>query len=309
TLRPAVPADYPDIVALMNATTSQAPTTLESFTAAEQERATGHTFLRLLAVLPDGTLAGYGITGDDDEQAPRHFYLSIRVAEACRRKGIGRTLLSALSAWAKTEGAVCLEGTTGVNDGAAAFARSMGFVTEGRLFRSELHLEGWAMGLKNLAIAAAEAEGFRFATLAELGATEENLRRLHSAYQELVAQVPGRSPLLPPYEKWRGKLESDPTWDPACVLLLLDGDRWAGLSYMEKQADGSWYSHITGILPGYRGRRLGLALKVAAVEDARVHGVPYLSTYNHVANGAMVAINSQLGYEPVESRVQVNLPL
>ena len=70
----------------------------------------------------------------------------------------------------------------------------------------------------------------------------------------------------------------------------------------EKQAEAlTWAAH--------RGRGLGMAVKVAAVQLAHECGVPYISTFNHNINAPMVAINRQLGYQPTETLVQMHLPL
>ncbi|MBA2640321.1 MAG: GNAT family N-acetyltransferase [Nocardioidaceae bacterium] len=65
---------------------------------------------------------------------------------------------------------------------------------------------------------------------------------------------------------------------------------------------GNIYNWDTLVLPGHRGHRLGLALKVdnlcrlqRAYDDGR-----WLHTHNAAQNAPMVAVNDQIGFRPVE---------
>lgn len=308
-IRPATEADYPGIVAILNAQLPQ-QTTLERFTQMQQSRSARRTYARLVAILPDGQLAGFAASGDDDDQKENHLFLTLRVAQEHRRQGAGTALLQAVAAWARSQGAVRLQCT--VKDDQTDlldWAGRRGLVEEGRLFRAELFLGTWKPDPFWPSVLAARARGFRFATLQEVGDGEENLRRLHQFCQQMERHVPGRAPLTPAFELWRLEISGSPAWDPTCVLLALDGDQWAGVSYMEQQADGSWYTRLSAVDPAYRGQGLGKALKVAAVQHALQQGVTSLSTYTHTNNGPMLAINRQLGYRPVFGLVQLYLPL
>lgn len=308
TFRPATEADFERIVTLMNAQTGGNMST-EQYTANARNRPSDMDAERFVAFLPDGRFSGYGFAGVDDA-VERNFTVMVRVDEACRGLGAGAGLLRHLADWARSRGATRLEATLNQKQTEGLdWAARRGFVTEGLVTRAELKLEGWDPTPFVGAVAAAEAGGIRFATLAELGATEENLRRFHALCKELERDVPGRSPHFPLYDAWRASLESDPSWDPACVLLALDGADWVAVSFFEKQPDGSWYTRITGVHPAHRGRRLGTAVKVAAVHLALECDVPYISTYNHNVNEPMVAINRQLGYRAVQTLVQMHLPL
>ncbi|MDF2630080.1 MAG: hypothetical protein K0R39_3911 [Symbiobacteriaceae bacterium] len=307
-IRPAHETDYEQIVALFNAQTGS-NMSADRYAADARNRPADMDAVRVVAHLPDGRFAGYGFAGVDDE-VERNFTVTVRVDEACRGLGAGTGLLRALANWARARGAARLEATLNQRQAEQlGWAARRGFVTEGLVTRSELKLAGWQPDSFISAVTAAEEGGIRFTTLAEAGATEENLRRFHGLCKDLEHDVPGRAPKFPPYEAWRAHIETDPSWDPACVLLAVDGAEWVALSFFEKQSDGSWYTRITGVHPAHRGRGLGTAIKVAAVRLAHASDVPYISTYNHNVNAAMVAINRQLGYEAVHTLVQIHLPL
>jgi GNAT superfamily N-acetyltransferase len=62
------------------------------------------------------------------------------------------------------------------------------------------------------------------------------------------------------------------------------------------------YQWDTIVLPGHRGRRLGLLVKAANLRLLRrqVPGVRSVQTWNAADNGYMVAVNDALGFRPVE---------
>jgi len=65
---------------------------------------------------------------------------------------------------------------------------------------------------------------------------------------------------------------------------------------------GRLYNWDTLVLPGHRGHRLGLAMKVAnlrRVQRLHPHGRE-LHTHNAAQNAPMVAVNDRLGFRPVE---------
>jgi len=308
TFRRATDADFAEIIAVINAQTGGS-TAVEQYTEMVRNRPAGRESERFVAYLPDGRFAGYAYVGIEDE-TERNFSATVRVDEPCRRQGVGTGLLRLASDWARARGAARLEATLDEKQAEAlTWAVHRGFVTEGLVTRAVLKLAGWEPDPFVSSVVAAEAEGIRFTTLAEVGVTEENLRRFYDTCKALEGDVPGRAPKFAPYDLWRRQIETDPAWDPACILLALDGDAWAAISFFEKQTDGSWYTHLTGVHPAHRGRGLGMAVKVAAVQLAHECGVPYISTYNHIINAPMVAINRQLGYQATETLVQMHLPL
>lgn len=62
-----------------------------------------------------------------------------------------------------------------------------------------------------------------------------------------------------------------------CVLVAEDGDQPIGFAFAmpgwKTDMKPFWWSHMTAVLPEYRNRNLGLALKLRQREEALAHGV------------------------------------
>jgi GNAT superfamily N-acetyltransferase len=54
---------------------------------------------------------------------------------------------------------------------------------------------------------------------------------------------------------------------------------------------------FTGVERAYRGRKVGLALKLLAIRYARACGASSMLTSNDSRNAPMLAINNKLGYK------------
>ena len=87
------------------------------------------------------------------------------------------------------------------------------------------------------------------------------------------------------------------------VAVAPDG-AWAGYTQL---ARSRWvpqrlFQWDTLVLSEHRGRRLGLALKVAAAQEAarRWPDARSVSTWNAASNGPMIAVNEALGFVPAE---------
>ncbi len=269
---------------------------------------------------------GFGVAGPTGGSRDGHFRGNIIVAPPYRRRNAGTALLHDLAMLARARGATRLEGIIyDTAPGALEWARAVGVVVEGHEVKVRLPLEGWDSTPFQPALAAAADHGIRFVTLQEAGATEENLQRFHQLCCELEADIPGRGPRLPAYSEWRTRIAPDrggsaagaqsgssgkPAWDPSLVLLAVGGDgSWAGVSWMEEQAGGNLFTHLSAVRRDRRGRGLGLALKVTAANLAKSRGAPSMTSYNHSANTPMVSINRRLGFQTVFGRWQVHFPL
>jgi GNAT superfamily N-acetyltransferase len=54
---------------------------------------------------------------------------------------------------------------------------------------------------------------------------------------------------------------------------------------------------MTGVLSAYRGRKIGLALKLAGIRYARQHGAISIRANNDSLNPAILGLNQKLGYQ------------
>ncbi|MFC4425872.1 GNAT family N-acetyltransferase [Deinococcus navajonensis] len=87
---------------------------------------------------------------------------------------------------------------------------------------------------------------------------------------------------------------------PEGVWLAVTPDgEWVGISelHMEIAArPGTVQNGLTGVLPGWRGQGLALALKLAAARSALARGHTQARTNNHSINRPMLAVNEKLGF-------------
>ncbi len=56
------------------------------------------------------------------------------------------------------------------------------------------------------------------------------------------------------------------------------------------------FSQMTGVLPAYRGRGIGQALKLLTIRFAKQNGQRSIKTINDVSNAPMIAVNEKLGF-------------
>ena len=85
--------------------------------------------------------------------------------------------------------------------------------------------------------------------------------------------------------------------------LLAPENRVIGLCLNGIDSKMRLWTHYTGIDPDYRGRGLGLFLKLSLLERSKEAGVVQLAAENDAGNHPMRRINARLGYETVDEWV------
>ena len=133
------------------------------------------------------------------------------------------------------------------------------------------------------------------------------------------AQVPLGELVLEDSEWTPARLRA---WEARCLAVgrhsftaaAVDRDgRLAGTSGVRVDADDPTHGSvgITLVAPEHRGRRLGLALKLAATDLAleRFPELVRVETTNADTNAHMNAVNERLGYLPVERLLELQLQL
>jgi len=144
--------------------------------------------------------------------------------------------------------------------------------------------------------------GIDFPTMADLGDTAGCRRALYELNKTCAADIPDRGEFYTFAEYVQQRL-APPGYDPHGVILALSKDDWVGMAATSLRRDESCaVSDMTGVLPGYRGRGISLAMKLLAIGYARSNGMRWLNSLHHPANAAAIGMNRRLGfvdYEPL----------
>ena len=138
--------------------------------------------------------------------------------------------------------------------------------------------------------------GITISTLAELGNTEENQRRLYALNAECSGDIPDRGTFhtWPEYRRLRIDVES---FDPRGVIIGRRGHEWVGMASISAHpAKGFLFTEMTGVRRAERRRGLALTLKVRNTEFGAVRGLSNLRTVHHPGNVSIIALNRRLGY-------------
>ncbi|MCB0196070.1 MAG: GNAT family N-acetyltransferase [Anaerolineae bacterium] len=85
------------------------------------------------------------------------------------------------------------------------------------------------------------------------------------------------------------------SWEHSFVIVTPANDI-VGLSLNIPTAENRLFTFYTGIDPDFRGKKLGLALKLKLIEHAQSQGFAGLAAENDADNAAMWRINKQLGF-------------
>lgn len=242
-----------------------------------------------------GNVVGYAIAWRAPWTEPGVLIHTLVVDPAYRGRGIGSALFHAVEKWATEVNASQLVDYMRESDEASLdFARHRGYVMERHSFESVLDVNGFDQWELMDVVEKVKNSGITFVTLADEPG-EENERKLHELYQVTTYDIPGYNDEFPWFEEWRkwsiGREGVRPEW----VHIAKDGDRYVGvvtLQYTEET--NAMYHEYTGVLKAYRGRRIGLALKLLALRTAKEFGAAYLRTNNDSLNVPMLKINRDI---------------
>ena len=138
--------------------------------------------------------------------------------------------------------------------------------------------------------------GIALTSLKEVGNTTDNQYRLYELNAECSADIPGRGDFHSWDEYQRIRLEAR-SFDPAGVMLALDGEQWIGMSGLSHRRDVEYgFAEMTGTVRSHRGRGIATALKVRGIAFARDLNLSSIRTVHHPGNDAMIRLNRRLGF-------------
>jgi GNAT superfamily N-acetyltransferase len=217
---------------------------------------------------------------------------SVNVRASHRRRGIGSELYARVLTHVEALSATSVLAGFPENDAGVAFATARGFHEERGEAESVLDPR----------------------TVEERPAAEVDLRSVaeidpHLAYEADIAatrDMPSTETIDEiPYEEWVEHVLDYPFFTAeGSYVAMVDGVAAAVSLLLADEESGRGGNMFTGTQRAYRGRGLGLAVKLASIAWAREHDITQLATRNDETNAPMLAINRRLGYVPAGRRVE-----
>lgn len=297
-LRPITPGDYERMIEIQRAQVPNAHS-LDDMKRHDEMQGPGDMRYRLAACLADGTMAGWGVAAHEHLERAGLFHMNVRVDRAYANNGVGQLLYEAVETFALTSGATVLQSSVReIEPTDWAWAQQRGYCLKNHIFESKRSLHDFDPTPFRQSVTDAEATGIRFGSFADYPQTDEWLMKLFDHFWELQKDIPGyEEQEKPPLELVKKAVFETPHWDPAGVILAIDGEKWAAWAHVQRQNSGELYNNFTAVSREYRGRGLALAVKIKSMEYAKGQGAEYIRTNNHATNERMLAVNRKLGYQ------------
>lgn len=301
TFLEATPADLPKVAAFLSRAHPDAPVATADLERADSFRLPGEAFCRTLACRGADLVGVAEVRVPRSENYPGWLLLDVAVMPGEARGDLPGTLLTLVETYAVRQGGTTLLARVKENWPERELYASRGYTEHDRLWPSTLDLRT----LNFEAFAAEEAQAaateVRLVPLSDFGSLEDPLqRRLYGLVAALLRDVPSSTPIkVWPFELWQQRYLRVLKHPEGVFLAVAPDGQWVGISELHTpipQRPGTLHNGLTGILPGWRGQRLALALKLAAARAALSRGFTHSRTSNHSLNRPMLAINERLGF-------------
>lgn len=248
-------------------------------------------------------IVGFGeVINVPDMFHPRKFMVGINVDPRVYGRGIGRAIYNILDDELNRRAAIvvwtmCKEDLTRRIE----FFRKRGFVEKARNWESRLDLSRANTAPFQRYIDKTLKQGITFTTLVEEQQHgQDSLRKIHKLVQLIQADMPREAEFTPlSYEDWKTYSLKNPRLLPEGYILAKDGEEFVGMSDVHRNDSepGVLNQDDTGVVREYRGRGIATALKLKVIEFGQKQGYRVIKTWNDSVNGAMLAVNTKLGFK------------
>lgn len=319
-LRPLrLPEDYAPLAGLLNTHFAE-PTSAEKLKEEDKKLyEVGHTWKnehglllgydrsRAVAVNEQDEICGYVWVWRAPWTEPGYVCMTLVVRPEARKQGVGEALLRHAYDWAERIGASAF--ITEVWDDqpdALSFAKHRGFMVERQTYQSVLQLKPDSFELPaNNPEAMLQENGLRLLTFADEQG-EENERKLYDLSVATMRDIPGYLGDVPDFNEWKKWYLQVDDYSPELVFIAADGNRFIGMAnVIHFKATNGMYHEYTCVDREYRGQKVALALKLAAVRAGLDRGADYIRTDNDSMNAPMLHINHKLGYKPLRGNYRI----
>jgi mycothiol synthase len=314
TVRPHAPADDERIVEIMNRIYEQFPPHTLALYRHDMDLMSRHErdhVERFVAVQEGQVLGGLLLEYEWWVQRPNVYWAEIAVDMDRWGQGFGSRLFDLLLGRAAELGAGRLYGHYAETmTHAREFLTHRGFNPTGRGDRlSRLDVRAANVGGYDGLEDQLREQGIRVTSLAEIGPDNEDfLCKLYDMEFETGLDIPSSEEMTEEprsFDVWRTEMLTGPGRSPESLFVAVDGERPVGVARVRRRAENAATNGYTGVDRKYRGRGIARALKLRTIEWARQNGVDFIYTSNDVENKPMLAINVNLGYQPLPSMIEV----
>ncbi|MEI6510307.1 MAG: GNAT family N-acetyltransferase [bacterium] len=230
---------------------------------------------------------------------PHKYVYDVQVLPNCRRQGIGSFLHELLMGiLGEREALSARAWTHSTHTEALDFLQHRGFLEDMRSWDSTLEVENFDFAPYQGLTEKLEAEGFLIRSFRQLEEDPLRNRKLCDLENEVVQDIPfpeKATPYSPElFESWL----QDPALLPDGYLLMVQGDRYVGLSNLWTVSGQPRHLRqgLTGVRRDLRHKGIALALKLAGIHYCQTYGATCITTSNEIHNQPMLSLNEKLGF-------------
>jgi GNAT superfamily N-acetyltransferase len=291
-------ADFPQVLELLNSF-EPLPLNLTDVLRWYQRQQPGRFIHTLVASDADDRVVGYCEVFHEAWFPAGEFQVFVIVNPNRRKQGSGSTLYAEAFACCASQGANILKSEVQENrPDALQFAQKRSFAIDRFQFEATLDLAAFDERPFLMEIAGLEKAGLRIASLADFGDSRETRKKLYEVNYTTALDIPGVSEWMQ-FAEFETIVCGADWYRPGGQLVAVDGDDFVGLCAVKLSPEARRaYNLMTGVLKARRGRKIGLALKLAGIHYARQNGAVTICTNNDSLNSAILALNQKLGYQP-----------
>ena len=231
-------------------------------------------------------------------------YAMVRVLPGYRNRGVGTTVLAALSRHAEAVESGSLIGRVQeADDASRRFVEQRGFILVSRECPVALDLTR---------LAGPPPEPPAGVVIVSIAERPDLVRAAHEVEVETIGDIPvgPEAPTPRTFAAWQTETLDVPGALPHLSLVALEGGDvvgWSGLLALGE--DGVAENLLTGVRRSARGRGIATAMKREQAWRAKEAGLRRIETTNDEANAPMRAVNARLGFEAEPVWLLVRGPL